>query len=98
MEQNNNQQQFRCTGDCFRCQPLQRQYCAAQWSYNSLRMIERMQASIEAMSGTIKELSAKVDAIQGNEASLFDPTSETLTVEEVVSELPTDSAVSGAAQ
>lgn len=67
-------QQFRCTGDCFRCQPLQRQYCAAQWSYNSMRMLESMQEAIEAMHGTVEELKVKVDAIQGNEASLFDPT------------------------
>ena len=73
MEQNNQQNQFRCTGDCFKCQPLQRQYCAAQWSYNSLRMIEKMQETLKSMQGTIAELQTKIEAIQGNESSLFDP-------------------------
>lgn len=71
--QNNQSQQFRCTGDCFKCQPLQRQYCAAQWSYNSMRMIETMQDMLKVMQGTVEELKGKIEAIQGNESSLFDP-------------------------
>ena len=75
--------QFKCTGDCFKCQPLQRQYCAAQWSYNGLRIMEDMQKSLSSMQGTVEELKAKIDAIQGNESLLFDPTSG-------VSEIPTN--------
>ena len=55
MEQN----EFRCTGDCMKCHPNQRQYCAAQISYNTMRMVG--------------EIKAKLDAIQGNEAMLFNP-------------------------
>ncbi|MBQ8064023.1 MAG: hypothetical protein IJ200_00005 [Prevotella sp.] len=76
MEQNQQQQQqqFQCSGDCMRCNPLQRQYCAAQWAYNSMRMLEQMQRQMTAMQGTIGEMRTKIDAIQGSEASLFDPT------------------------
>ena len=74
MEQNNQQQQFQCSGDCMKCNPMQRQYCAAQWSLNSMRMLAAMQQSLTAMQGTVDGLRAKLDAIQGSEASLFDPT------------------------
>lgn len=74
MEQNNQQQQFQCSGDCMKCNPLQRQYCAAQWSLNSMRMLAAMQQSLAAMQGTVDEMRAKLDAIQGSESSLFDPT------------------------
>ena len=59
----------KCSGDCLRCFPMQRQYCAAQLSYNTMRMMEVMQ-------GTIEEMKVKIEAIQGNEASLFNPTEE----------------------
>lgn len=71
--QNNEQQQFQCTGDCLKCMPVQRQYCACQHAYQSMRMLHSLNASIEAMQGTIEELKEKVAAIQGNEALLFDP-------------------------
>lgn len=80
MEQN----QFKCSGDCLKCHPNQRQYCAAQFTYNSMRMIETMQGTLTTMQGTIDELKLKVEAIQGNEASLFDPTSESITEEELI--------------
>ena len=65
--------QFRCSGDCLRCHPNQRQYCASQFTYNSMRMIEDMQKNLMTMQGTIDEMKAKLEAIQGNEAMLFDP-------------------------
>ena len=74
--QNNQQQQFRCSGDGFKCIPMQRQYCAAQWSYNSMKMMEAMQETLKAMHGTVEELKGKIEAIQGNEAMLFDPTED----------------------
>lgn len=75
MEQN---QQFTCSGDCLKCSIAQRQYCSCQHSYNTLRMLQSMQESINSMSGTVDELKAKVSAIQDSEASIFDPSSETL--------------------
>ena len=96
MEQNN--QQFKCTGDCFRCQPLQRQYCAAQWSYNGLRIMEKIESTLESMNGTIKELSVKIDAIQGNEASLFDPTESSVLGGSAVETSPIAQEGSGATE
>ena len=77
MEQN----QFKCSGDCLNCRKLpnerreQWQYCAAQFTYNSMRMIEAMQGALAAMQGTVDELKEKVDAIQNSEANVFDPSS-----------------------
>lgn len=75
MEQN---QQFTCTGDCLKCSIAQRNYCSCQHAYNTMRMLQSMQESITNMSGNVEELKMKVNAIQDSEASIFDPTSETL--------------------
>ena len=78
MEQNN--QQFKCSGDCLNCRmnPVERktqwQYCSAQFTYNTMRMIESIQQSLIAMQGTVTELAAKIEAIQNSEANVFDPT------------------------
>lgn len=61
------QKQFVCTGDCIKCEPIQRQYCSAQFTYNTMRMVEDLVV-------TVADLKTKVEAIQGNEALLFDPT------------------------
>ena len=66
MEEN----KFKCSGDCLNCRKLpnerreQWQYCAAQFTYNSMRMIEDLQK-------TVADLAIKVEAIQNNEASVF---------------------------
>ena len=66
MEEN----KFKCSGDCLNCRKLpnerreQWQYCAAQFTYNSMRMIEDLQK-------TVADLATKVEAIQNNEASVF---------------------------
>lgn len=79
MEQNQQQQQkFQCTGDCLNCRAindrrLQWQYCAAQFTYNTMRMIQTMQESMDTMAGTIEELKVKVEAIQDSEAMVFEP-------------------------
>lgn len=67
------QTQFQCTGDCLKCSVAQRQYCSCQHSYNSLRIIQEMQESFKAMSGTVEELREKIGVIQNNEALVFDP-------------------------
>ena len=78
----NNQNQFRCSGDCLTCRAIndrrvQWQYCAAQFSYNALRTMQAMQETISVMSGEIKELNDKIEAIQNSEATVFDPNKET---------------------
>lgn len=66
---------FKCSGDCLNCRvnPNERktqwQYCAAQFTYNSMRMIE-------ALRGEFNDLKEKIEAIQNNEASVFNPNEE----------------------
>ena len=77
MEEN---QIFKCSGDCLNCRAVndrrvQWQYCAAQFSYNALRTMQTMQEALAAMSGEITDLKSKIEAIQNNEAHVFDPTS-----------------------
>ena len=78
MEQNNQQQQqqFKCSGDCLKCLPVQRQYCASQFTYNTMRMVESLQNTLITMQGTVEDLKTKIEAIQSNEASVFDPTKD----------------------
>ena len=115
MEENNgkvatqSQQTFKCTGDCLNCRAindrrLQWQYCAAQFTYNTMRMIQSMQESMNAMAGTIEELKAKVNAIQDSEAMVFDPTAESMAIVEdygniaAQNTLPTEKVIGDTAQ
>ena len=79
MEQ--KEQKFQCTGDCLNCRSMsdrkvQWQYCAAQFTYNSMRMLQAMQETIDYMSESIEELRDKVSAIQDSEASVLIPSIE----------------------
>lgn len=56
----------RCTGNCMACQPVQRQYCAAQLAYNGMKMLEQITQAVTALAD-------KVAALQDNEALLIDP-------------------------
>ena len=83
MAQDNNKQQFQCSGNCLNCQPAQRQYCASQHSYsnmkvldNMMELLKKMQTDMQAMQGSITELAEKVEAVQNNEATVFDPNME----------------------
>ena len=85
MEQTNQNQQeqkkFQCTGDCLTCRAvndrkIQWQYCAAQFTYNSMRMLESMHGALAEMQATVNELKAKIEAIQNSEADVFDPSGE----------------------
>ena len=78
--QQNNQQQFKCPGNCLQCLPAQRQYCASQHAYSNMKVLDKimeallcMKSQIETMQGTVAELSAKIEAIQNGEAAVFDP-------------------------
>ena len=72
MEQN----RFKCSGDCIKCHPNQRAYCASQFTYNTMRMVEDMQQSVVAMQGTMEEMNSKIDALQEDKVDVFDPTKE----------------------
>ena len=82
MEQNQQQQQqFRCTGDCLTCRAvtdrkIQWQYCAAQKGLENQRMLMAMTQALESMTGEVRELKEKIRAIQDSEATVFDPNKE----------------------
>lgn len=82
-QQNNQQPQFKCPGNCLQCLPAQRQYCASQHAYSNMKVLDKimetllgMKGQIETMQGTIGEMSAKIEAIQNGEAAVFDPNGE----------------------
>jgi len=76
MEQTEQKQKFRCTGDCLNCPRVQREYCASQKTLENQRLLIAMQETLKSMSGTIDDLKEKIGAIQDNEAMVFAPTSE----------------------
>ena len=83
MAQENNNHTFQCSGNCLNCQPAQRQYCASQHSFsnmkvldNMMEVLQKMQADMLAMQGTITEMASKVEAIQNSESSVFAPNGE----------------------
>lgn len=73
MAENNNNQNFGCTGNCLNCQPAQRAYCASQHAYSNMKVLDRMMEAVLGMRGEISALREKIEAIQNNEASVFDP-------------------------
>ena len=91
MEQNQKQQQqnqeqpFKCSGDCLNCRlnnverRTQWLYCASQFTYNSMRMIEAMHVSLNAMQGDLNELKVKIESIQNNEANVLEPSLSVVT-------------------
>ena len=74
-------QQFVCTGDCKKCKSMQQwSYCASIHAYSNMKVLDKimetllgMKTQIDTMQGTVAELSAKIEAIQNGEASVFDP-------------------------
>jgi hypothetical protein len=79
--------QFKCSGDCLNCRAvndrkIQWQYCAAQFSYNALRTMQTMQDALTLMSGEIKELKDKLEAIQNSEADVFAPNADAIEIDE----------------
>lgn len=69
-------QGYRCSGDCLKCHPEQRQYCASQFTFNTMKMVEHLIADFNKMVGTAEEMKVKIEALQNNEALLFNPTAE----------------------
>ena len=79
-QQNNQQPQFKCPGNCLQCLPAQRQYCASQHAYSNMKVLDKimetllgMKDQIETMQGTIGEMSAKIEAMQNGDAAVFNP-------------------------
>ena len=66
-------QNFQCSGNCLNCLPAQRAYCAAQHSYSNMKVLDKVMEIVIDMKGDIKAISEKIQAMQDNEALLFDP-------------------------
>lgn len=69
-----NQNQFKCTGNCMKCLPVQRAYCASQHAYSNMKVLDAMMGIVIDMQGDIKAISEKIEAMQNNEAMIFAPT------------------------
>ena len=67
---------FKCTGDCLRCSIAQRQYCASQFTYNSMRMVEQLALAVEALQNTVDDVKTRLETMQGSEATIFRPSAE----------------------
>jgi len=70
MEQNQN---FKCSGNCLGCLPAQRAYCASQHAYSNMKVLDSMMGIVLGLQGDMKVLKEKIEAIQNNEATVFDP-------------------------
>ena len=62
-----------CTGDCRRCFPMQRAYCASQIGYNNMKILESLFQSVASMSSEMKNLSKRIESITNSEEMLFNP-------------------------
>lgn len=67
------QQQSKCTGNCMACNQYQRGLCSSQLSYYNMKMLETMVQITVGLQQNVKELGIKIEAMQNNEAMLFDP-------------------------
>ena len=66
-------QKFRCSGNCLSCSPAQRAYCASQHAYSNMKVLDKMMEVVINMQDDIRILSEKIEAMQNNEATIFDP-------------------------
>ena len=53
---NNNGNQFKCIGDCIKCSPIQRQYCSAQQTYNTMKMVEELTLRVGVLQESVDAL------------------------------------------
>lgn len=72
MEKNN----FQCTGNCLNCLPAQRAYCASQHAYSNMKVLDMMMQEVLNVKESVRVLSERIEAIQNNEAAVFDPNGE----------------------
>ena len=65
-----------CSGNCLNCIPAQRAYCASQHAYSNMKVLDAIMDIIIHMQEELKNLNEKIEAIQNNEGSVFDPNAE----------------------
>ena len=73
-------QNFKCSGNCLNCLPAQRTYCASQHAYSNMKVLDTVMGAILELKSDVSEMKAKIEALQNNEAMLFDPNEEKLSV------------------
>ena len=73
MADNNNNQNFKCSGNCLNCSPAQRAYCSSQHSYSNMKVLDSLMSVVLSMQEDLISMGEKIEAIQNNEASVFDP-------------------------
>lgn len=76
-QENTKQQGYTCTGDCLRCSQAQRQYCASQFTFNNMQMLESLSQSVLALANDVKNLNEKIEVITNTESMLFNPSAQT---------------------
>ena len=65
-----------CTGDCMNCHAIQRALCASQMSYYNMRMLETLSKDFFSLKESVDKVNERVEALQNNEATLFNPVGE----------------------
>ena len=71
-----------CSGDCLKCFPAQRTLCASQISFYNMRMLAGMEQELVILKNITRRLDEKLQAIQDNEATLFEPARPELKAQE----------------
>ena len=56
-----------CTGDCMKCPPFQRQYCASQIAYNNMGLVSSLVELVKSLSDDVKTLSKKIETQESHE-------------------------------
>ena len=67
---------YKCSGNCLNCTPAQRAYCASQHAYSNMQVLDTMMGIVLGLKESVDEMKIKIEALQDNEATLFDPTIE----------------------
>ena len=71
MAQDNNKQQFQCSGNCLNCQPAQRQYCASQHSYSNMKVLDNMMELLKKMQKKTQKIQKIRKALSNISASFL---------------------------
>ena len=72
-EQKNPVATNHCSGDCMKCNYMQRGLCASQMSLYNMKMLERMEQEFVILKNITRRLDEKLEALQSSEATLFEP-------------------------
>ena len=74
MNENNNQNTFKCSGDCLKCSFQQRVYCSSQMSRNAIDMLV---AVLDNQKSILERLERVEKSIQSKDEEIINPMAET---------------------